>query len=765
MGKIDFKKYDEKALESMKVVARNKNEIFGNFLSVMADNFVAGSIVRYKLNYYDMFDNVDPNNLDAEYILNNIAKYKTPAWRFYEYLFMIGELDEEWAFLCFTANYGFIDEMIKRKLKPHNIVYQFTKGRNGQGYTNDRVIFNLKSCVKENETDVQILANLDRVRELKRDDFATNFVLVNCPDKEINNYCTHYLTKTIKDQTSPLLAEFITNFMYENNIKSSEDFSDELIEKCLEKTYEVCPNNNRLFYNVTYLLVDILRELPENEQPLLYNVNTLKNGRMYDFFKEGYRPVLFNRYEPVPTINKMILLPNGEEQKVISIPRNKIKYIDFESNNDKLSSIVKEHFWNDTSNAITTKISYVRHSIEFINMFYTKKDNVKEIKLINCAKYISKIKTNVNTKGTIEGRMSSLRWFLRYLQKNTDIVVRDSCIDLFTNKRKRAERLSRQEIVPKDDLDKICEYVNSIRNETFENKMYSTMFYINLLTDYRPSEIASFERDSIYESSIKKGEFGIRCLTKVSGGKPSKQIIPKNLKTLIEEYLDEQDQYISDYPESLKNLMFVRKEARSGRSENSVYEQVTQQNYNSFITKVCKESGVAHYTADNFKSTYITNVKRYIDLEKVSDLYLLPLTNHKSRRVLEEHYFDQNKISAFEYTRKITIGDVDLKGKILKETTGYDVSKENEIDDGCGFCSEETCKEFALAGTCIGCNCFVSFPQNLPAIKRKISEIDRILNSSQVKAHDKEDLIKLKAKYARVEFMLEELINNAEVLH
>ena len=87
----------------------------------------------------------------------------------------------------------------------------------------------------------------------------------------------------------------------------------------------------------------------------------------------------------------------------------------------------------------------------------------------------------------------------------------------------------------------------------------------------------------------------------------------------------------------------------------------------------------------------MTKARIYKLKHKMSDLEHSVLTGHTTKNVDMNHYVDISIETMLESVYGIVIGDVDINGKIVNELDSKIATIENEVSNGCGYCSNESC--------------------------------------------------------------------------
>lgn len=138
----------------------------------------------------------------------------------------------------------------------------------------------------------------------------------------------------------------------------------------------------------------------------------------------------------------------------------------------------------------------------------------------------------------------------------------------------------------------------------------------------------------------------------------------------------------------------------------------------------------------------MTKARIYKLKHKMSDLEHSVLTGHTTKNVDMNHYVDISIETMLESVYGIVIGDVDINGKIVNELDSKIATIENEVSNGCGYCSNESCDNLTYLD-CLMCKNFVTMPSRRYFFEAQLQTMDEKLKNSAL-PHDKEDIVNIK---------------------
>lgn len=95
----------------------------------------------------------------------------------------------------------------------------------------------------------------------------------------------------------------------------------------------------------------------------------------------------------------------------------------------------------------------------------------------------------------------------------------------------------------------------------------------------------------------------------------------------------------------------------------------------------------------------------------------------------------------------ITIGTelIETDSKIVDDIPEHLKGDENDVEDGCGKCSAETCV-MTNALPCMACKHFITTTKHEVFFKKAIENVNRLIETTKNR-HDKEDLVTIKELY------------------
>lgn len=573
-----------------------------------------------------------------------------------------------------------------------------------------------------------------------------------------NDYIKSLLIKYNKSKNSNWMTsdsiKTISSFLVKNNVTNiTESINDDFIEQYFSKNVNM---SSVVFSESKNFFIWVLTQLSSEKQKIkcpLYNQILLRNGRFSIKFPNGFRPVKYNKFDKVPDLDNWIIIPNQEEiLKSTRVNETVIFYFKFgEIVNTQMRLLAKKFYW-DTENSINTKYNDHLLLIKFLNTYFSKKDEkYTKIRTHLLMEYKLEISNTHKNPSTRRGYLVSVLNFIKYLDVNKFIEV-DNHAYMFLSLQGVVPSLGAKDI-SKEDLTKLAVYLSEHKYDSLDNLIIYTIFYITANSEFRISQICTLTTNCIQET-MKKNEFMIKCITKVSAGEVVEQPISRNLKKFIDEFIysttDFRETITND---KLKQYMFVRK-----NPSGNAFRLMDTRTFSLMLEDICKEIGINKITSKNIRATYITDGYEKLLRDGESDTVILANSNHINMSTIQNHYLQFRIKEALEVSNNIIIGNVNLYGQIVVNPNDIKSKKENAVEDECGYCQSDFCE---LNGpiSCLLCSKFATTIDRIPFFERHIESFNERISSSTIR-HDVEDYVNLKRLFAKY---LEELLKIKEV--
>ena len=284
----------------------------------------------------------------------------------------------------------------------------------------------------------------------------------------------------------------------------------------------------------------------------------------------------------------------------------------------------------------------------------------------------------------------------------------------------------------------IAKRLTNLSHDSVLNQLYYVIFYIAIETSFRASQILSLKIDCV-RSTAKQNEYVIYSETKTSNQEEIEQPISVYVKRCIDEAIRLTSEFRTNntYEELNQNIFIIPSVIK-----NNCYRRIQNSNFNDFLRNICDELNIPHYTLQNLRDSHMTMAEEYIIRQKLSDSQLKILTHHKSTQTTLQHYSKPSITEILEAVNGVIIGNVDVKGNIIKQLPKEIDEHSDLVSDGCGYCSSKNCSCFTDID-CLLCEHFVTTFTRKSYFEERIKMLDKMIPSA-IYPHDKEDLVNKK---------------------
>lgn len=551
----------------------------------------------------------------------------------------------------------------------------------------------------------------------------------------------------------------------DNNIKNFYTISD--------FTYEVFKNQFEYFKDKPSELKELVKfhlylyELSGSvnffkpSDPI--DTNMLQRPDFVQLVQDGYVLVNYNPFEEPPSYDKWLLKPNGFEDTTTLLKHDSYQKVDFSVVENKVYiPYLKQYFWECEVNLSSRKqwLSRIIDFLDFLADYKSKsidnKNNNIDLESITTVEaysyrgYIETLSISSKTKNII---YHAIKDFLYFCIDKKYLVVQSGAFD-YLNSHSVPSGDGGTDI-PEDELIKLEEQLRRHSEDNITRNLYYIIFHLAIETEFRISQLTSLKISNLKEG-MKKNQFFIHSITKTSNADKEIQSITLYAKRHLDTAIKHTEKLREDATSDFKDYIFLAKKNANNRDISPIEPQA----FNSYLKKQCREIGIKEYSASNLRDTHMTKAVEYGFKQKLNPSQMGTLTNHVKTATTNNHYVN-HKIRTFaEATFGVVIGDVDIKGTILN-TTNETFGKEDVVDNGCGFCRENTCKIKNELG-CPMCDGFVVTLDRIPFYELRIKEIDTMIDNEPI-AHEREHLQTIKRLYVayleRLYTLLEEVSN------
>ena len=291
------------------------------------------------------------------------------------------------------------------------------------------------------------------------------------------------------------------------------------------------------------------------------------------------------------------------------------------------------------------------------------------------------------------------------------------------------------------------------KDNLFYKEMF-VIFHLAIQTEFRINQICHLKIDCI-KPTVKPNQFMVQTNSKTSHGRKNNYVISTLTYHLLMDIIEETEAIREECCiDSLKDYIFIYH--RRGTKKPVVFDDKI---FTLNLKKICDEIGVPQCTASNLRDTHMTKSLEHIIRNGKSDLEMSVLSKHKHMDTTKNHYIEMELEKMLESTYGITIGTelIETDSKIVDDIPEYLAGEENDVENGCGKCTAETCV-MTNALPCMACKHFITTIKHEVFFKKAIESVNRLIENTKNR-HDKEDLVTIKELYV---LYLKEIIKHKE---
>lgn len=476
--------------------------------------------------------------------------------------------------------------------------------------------------------------------------------------------------------------------------------------------------------------------------------NILQRARIGQEILDGYKPIRYNTHERVPNTDKWLLCYSGLETDNMTELRSitSSTLIDFTQVESETYRNFCKHFLWYYNSGLNTNMKRLRLTIVFCNYIFdlksgkvlclgvapTRDERITMDEVIAFKYYIMDIK---NGNATIQGYIFAASTFLKHISDHNFMNVENGIFWHLKNipnpDKGTANAMSDA------DLNKVSALMKKKACESIFNELCFYILYLAMHTPFRSSHIIAWKVSAISDT-VKEGQFRTYSRVKTSDGQKMPIPITLRIKRVIDKAKKVTAQYRQECKnEKVKEFVFIGKGKKNG-----TYSNLAPGSFNSYFKKCCEEVGVdPQYTFANLRDTRMSKAEVEVAKKGYSDMEQMALTQHRDPNSIN-NYSDIDIRECLEAVYQIFIGNVDVRGTVVKTISKDIATEEQSVSEGCGYCGTEICDNYSYLD-CLMCKHFWTSPEQIPFFQEQIKICDKKI-AEATNNHDKEDFQTIK---------------------
>lgn len=583
-------------------------------------------------------------------------------------------------------------------------------------------------------TNFPLESSPEQLHLIKGDDKSSPVILnLNISIVEIKNLLIGFYKSRVHGRKFNSLRQFIYLFRYsllavEKEPQSIADFSFDVFKKqyrFYQKANVINSSDSTKFSNhLIHFYIYLCRILKEqniqhnifNGTP--YNANTLGNVGFGPYYEKGYRLIIYNPFEDVPTQNRWLLIPSDS----YASSRKKMSFrIDFLKVKEKsLREDLKNYIWYQSSKSIDSVATGIFSIIEFLNFIFTYKqlnkngNNFVNADLLEQWSFILGSKPTSTTNNYIKSCKSYLKFYKDKYQ------IPQLLIDSLSQ---RTIDYDGGNPMTKNDVNLFAKKFMEFKDEGIIGELCYIIFSLATTSKLRLGEILALERSCIIETSKQTGV--ILYYSKTTGNQKIELKMPIEKINLIKKAIRITEDTHSKASEELAKFVFL-KEDHWRKDRVIEFGGVFERNFRK-IQKELTEQLEGKYRPYDLRSTFIDNLYTEGINDRLPTSLIAELAGngeHTARRYYRKTTEAQDYAEMFS---GVTISGVDIYGNILTEK---DVEKLNPVKNGLGGCKHEGCVEDEDEYECLICPQFATTTNRINIFKKRITRLKTLKEST-----------------------------------
>lgn len=501
--------------------------------------------------------------------------------------------------------------------------------------------------------------------------------------------------------------------------------------------------NNYLVRIYLFLLAQIKKD------GLNHSIFTPKDGvdevfllrkNFVSLFGEGYRVVYYNRLDSIPETDRWVIAPNGKESFSTALRHDTYTPLNFTIvKNDYLRHLLKHFIWfgNKELLSLINNFRGLMVFMSFLNKVIApiREGEILKIDLNDVVAFRLYILDNYTVITTQSKMLITAATFLRHCLTYNLLHVNELVFDYL--KRVPGEVYGPRPLTEEELTILTRSYKLSSHNGDIHEKLDWIVLQLCLTTNLRINEILGLKVSNIiycedsptYIETKRKGSGDL-----IKYYYPAEEVI-----RLLEKAIQITDELREIADKKTKEYIFISKKNR-----NSIGLFSKDRFYRNYKKVVRENNFSKDYSVYNLRDTFMSLIYEKGIEEGRSLLEIHQSTGHANPETTRKHYRQPSVKGYLEATYFITVGDVNINGKILREEEKDKemLVKEREVNKRCGYCSHSTCINERDVD-CLLCTSFLTTKDRIPYFKAAIKQLDNEIRLPE-NEFEREELLSIK---------------------
>lgn len=490
--------------------------------------------------------------------------------------------------------------------------------------------------------------------------------------------------------------------------------------------------------NPSYKLIHFYRFLTNkiyvdsNEYIFSKNLtHALDTKNFNKYYSDGYEFLYHNKYESVPTCDKVCILPSINTLNNSNSRNNTLMVYDVSYFDNKYKQDIKEFIWYSNGYLSSTLGSLCKLN-DFFNIKKDYESLFKKVSFIDTQHnhefpddflyfYRSIIELDYPNPGSLKSVLKIIRKYLKFYKSKYKVTeTHFNILNL-----KKLSNFDGGNPITDHDIDLIYKEFESREKQSNLGRLYTIVFELFIHTNLRIGSILNLTRDCLVYNN--DGTTTLKYLSKTSNKEFVTQLINPTIVKLIEEAISITKVFIDmNINNRYSHYLFIHKYASHNRYDLKRIDFYPY--FKNIVNSLSNDLDKNDYYPYNIRHTYMNNIfKKGASLNlDISEMSAIAGISYKTANL---YYRDANDIDLYvEALSKVTISNVDIYGQILDSSKSNQISNSNPVKSGLGNCKLSGCD--IRSGECFICFNFVTFTNRIPLFEKAILECDNLLKNS-----------------------------------
>lgn len=565
---------------------------------------------------------------------------------------------------------------------------------------------------------------------------AWRLITFDCPAGFCHSVLSGYLDSLRRsDMQSSLLffKRFVESFGMQP--ESFDDFTVKTLDRQI-RWFDAHVNpgeaRNKIRRHIAKFYIYIIDQLHDDQHQFTYRTGLTRNFLQYSRFTslwlKGYRSVVFNPLDPIPSTPYWMLAPNNEERLKASYAGDEAHPVDLSMPDQRLQELLMKWAWSADLPSQARRRSpqvikdFFAHRLGDDGSIPARDEQGRlRVSYAEVSRYLD-AKRGVWNSSTLRHYRKWLSLFLRFGAKDGSLAVEPAALMLLDQRpRGIRDRNTFIDAADKEDMARLAGELERRASRSTDDLVVYTIFCMQSLTPLRITEILALQCSQISEGP-RDGIHVISRTTKTSGLDSRRLVqLPPQLYRLLSYTMRMTRELAGQASSEVKDCVFLIHGIRGvSRCANPRWYRLQNQ-------YACQALNIPSIAPQNVRKRYMTEVIEQSVKQHISRYLTKPLTGHSSLQS-DQCYLREDERLYLEALYGIEIGVPNIRGTVSRELTPDIDPHKDLVQEGTGYCRNPHCD---VNGTlpCWLCPFFYTTPDNISEMKQAADNLKQLIGS------------------------------------